>query len=149
MRRRRRGGHGHAGAERRPADWGCRRRRWQWRMSAKRGRWWPPWSWEMVGEGFRRRGGPPWEWWGKEAKERKAKGYIKAAAMEGRRARRQARRRQRWWLTPACRLWVGAAYTWRQAGIIPFAYSWMVPLHGMHEAQRIIQQMHVESADGC
>jgi len=45
---------------------------------------------EMVREGFRRRGGPPWEWWGKEAKERKAKGYIKAAAMEGRRARRQA-----------------------------------------------------------
>ena len=31
---------------------------------------------------------------GKEAKERKAKGYIKAAAMEGRRARRQARIRE-------------------------------------------------------
>jgi hypothetical protein len=49
---------------------------------AKRGRWWPPWSLEMVGEGFRRREGPPLEWRGKKVKEWRAEGYIKVASME-------------------------------------------------------------------
>ena len=102
----------------------------------------------MVREGFRRRGGPPWEWWGKEAKERKAKGYIKAAAMEGRRARRQARsrREEAWWLTPACRLWV-LPILGDKLGL--FRCLFMDMAIACMERQKIIQQMHVESASGC